>query len=125
MTRRQRRYDGPFSGGKLARKNICQQAIFYPRAVFEKYQFDPRYRVLADWALNMRCRGDREFRFRYLPAVIAEYNDSTGVSSRQRDREFQSAYLGLVFANFSLFTFLRRLVARTCSWPLRVVGLLR
>ncbi len=125
MPRRKRRYDGQFSAGKLARKNICHQSIFYPRAVFDNYQFDPRYRVLADWVLNMRCRSDAVFRFQYVPAVIAEFNDSTGVSSRLRDREFQRDYLGLVYANFSLFIFLRRLVSRTLSWPLRVVGLLR
>ena len=33
---RQRLYDGPFTAAKLARKNICHQAVFYPKAVFDK-----------------------------------------------------------------------------------------
>jgi len=117
-----RRYDGPFSAAKLARRNICHQAIFYPRAVFAKYQFDTRYRILADWALNMRCQHDPELRFQYVPAVIAEFNDRTGLSALQTDAEFQRDYLALLRANFSAPICWWRGAVRTAGWPLRALG---
>ncbi|MCX7008831.1 MAG: hypothetical protein NTY53_16565 [Kiritimatiellaeota bacterium] len=120
-----RRYDGSFNAAKLSHRNICQQAIFYPRAVFAKYTFDPRYRVLADWALNMRCHHDAQFRSQYLPEVIAEFNDRSGVSSLHADDEFLRDYLALVRANFSATIFWWRWGLRTASWPLRAAGLLR
>jgi len=117
-----RRYDGPFSAAKLARRNICHQAIFYPRAVFAQYQFDTRYRILADWALNMRCHHDARFRFQYVPEVIAEFNDRSGVSALQTDAEFQRDYLALLRANFSAPIFWWRGAVRTAGWPLRALG---
>ena len=120
-----RRYDGPFSAAKLASRNICHQAIFYPRAVFAKYHFDTRYRVLADWALNMRCHHDLQFRFQYVPAVIAEFNDRTGVSALQVDAEFQRDYLALLRANFSAPICWWRGAVRMAGRPLRALGRLR
>ncbi len=122
LASRQRRYDGVFTAAKLARRNICQQALFYPRAVFAQYNFDTRYRVLADWALNMRCWHDGRFRFQYVPEVIAEFNDSTGVSSRRSDAAFQRDYLALVRAHFSAPIYWWRRAVRTAAWPLRVLG---
>ncbi len=83
-----RRYDGPFSPWKLSRRNICQQAIFYPRSVFECYQFNLKYPILADWEFNLRCFHDAQYRFQYIPVVVANYNDITGRSSGTRDRQF-------------------------------------
>lgn len=125
MPHSNRRYDGPFSAAKLARRNICQQAIFYPRSVFAKYTFDTRYSVLADWALNMRCHHDTQLRFQYLPEVIAEFNDSSGVSSLRADEAFLRDYLTLLRANFSAPVFGWRWALRTASWPLRKAGLMR
>ena len=76
---RQRLYDGPFTTAKLARTNICHQAIFYPKAVFTKYSFNLRYSLQADWELNMRCFSDPEFRFQYIPVQVPIYNDLHGI----------------------------------------------
>ena len=125
MPRLSQRYDGSFSAAKLARRNICRQALFYPRAVFEQYQFGPRYRVLADWALNMRCWHDGRFRFQYVPAVIAKLSDRAEISALRADDEFRRDYLELLSANFSVPVFLWRWAVRAAGWPLRVVGLRR
>src|SRR6202012_3110298 len=69
----QRLYDGKFNGFKLAVNNFCHQAVFYPAAVFKKYQFNTSYKVLADHELNMRCYGDKAFQFKYLPIRICDY----------------------------------------------------
>jgi hypothetical protein len=96
-----RRYDGSFSGYKLAVNNICHQAVFYPKAVFEKYRYDLKYRVMADHHLNMLCYGDPDFSFKYLPLVIAEY-EGDGFSVQNLDSEFFADKLQLIKDNFSL-----------------------
>ena len=95
-----RRYDGRFGPAKLAARNICHQAMFYPRAVFQKYSFDLRYRLQADWELNMRCFSDPALRFDYLPVLVARYNDLTGSSTRQRDLALEADYPRLLWRHF-------------------------
>ena len=81
-------YGGPFGAWKLLRKNICHQAIFYPRAAFDEHRFELRYPVLADWEFNLRCFADRRFHFEHIPLIIANYNDATGLSSMRNDPNF-------------------------------------
>lgn len=89
MTRSKRAYDGAFGAWKLSRRNICQQAIFYPRALFELRQFDTRYRLLADWEFNIRAYSDPRFKFQFIPVMIANYNDVSGKSSVGVDPQFR------------------------------------
>jgi glycosyltransferase involved in cell wall biosynthesis len=92
MTGSKRLYDGAFGPLKLSRRNICQQAIFYPRSLFEVRQFDLRYRLFADWEFNMRTYSDSRFKFQFIPVTIANYNDRSGKSSVATDREFWMDY---------------------------------
>jgi len=78
----------PLRPWQLLRRNICQQAIFYPRALFESHQFNLKYRILADWEFNMRCYSSPHFSFHYIPVVIANYNNVTGISSVCPDKQF-------------------------------------
>jgi glycosyltransferase involved in cell wall biosynthesis len=80
-------YDGMFNSWKLTRRNICHQAIFYPRALFETRKFEIHYKLCADWELNLRCYADKTLQFKYLPLVIATWTDG-GVSSLALDAEF-------------------------------------
>lgn len=126
------RYAGPFDGRKLARTNICHQAIFYPRAVFERRQFDLRYPRLADWAFNMACWSDPALRFDYLPLEIAEYEDRGGMSARAMDWAFYDDYARLLRAHFKpgerrralllhgLSRVYRAIVGRTGAKPARL-----
>jgi glycosyltransferase involved in cell wall biosynthesis len=67
-------YDGRFDRFKLFRRNICHQAIFYQRSVFERLGFyNTKYRSLSDWEFNIRCFSDRGVRKRYIPLRIADY----------------------------------------------------
>ena len=93
-------YDGSFSAAKLARTNICHQAIFYTRAVFDKYSFNLRYPFQADWELNMRCFSDPVFRFQYIPLQISIYNDQSGASSTKRDFALEEDYITLMWSHF-------------------------
>jgi len=96
----QRLYDGPFTAAKLARTNICHQAIFYPHAVFEKYAFNLRYPLQADWELNMRCFSDPAFRLQYIPVQVSVYNDLYGLSSTRRDWAIENDYITLLWCHF-------------------------
>jgi glycosyltransferase involved in cell wall biosynthesis len=69
-----RPYDGRFNRFKLLRRNICHQAIFYQRSVFERLGFyKTKYRLLADWEFNIRCFNDQGVHKRYIPLRIADY----------------------------------------------------
>jgi len=121
--RSNRRYDGPFGARKLAVRNICHQAIFYPRAVFERRSFDTRYRYQADWELNMRCLSDPELRFEYLPLVVARYNDSDGASTRNRDLALEADYPRLLWRHFPLHVAIPLAALALGGRALRALGL--
>jgi glycosyltransferase involved in cell wall biosynthesis len=90
MPRQRLTYDGAFSAYKVMFKNICQQAIFYPRRAFESRSFDTRYRLWADHAFNIACYGDKRLRFSYIGQLVCLYNDYTGMSAHTEDVEFQA-----------------------------------
>ena len=89
------RYAGAFDGAKLARTNICQQAIFYPRAAFAGRAFDVRYPQQADWVFNMDCFADSALKFEYVPLLVADYAQG-GASSLRMDEAFQRDYRRLL-----------------------------
>jgi glycosyltransferase involved in cell wall biosynthesis len=82
------RYDGEFTMFKLIRGNICHQAIFTRREVFDSLgKFDIRYKTYADWEFNMRWFGEAWVKRRYLLLVIANFN-TTGFSADLKDEVF-------------------------------------
>lgn len=67
-------YDGIFDLGKLKIRNICHQAVFYRRSVFEKVgHYNISYRVLADWDLNLRCFIHPHLRTAYVDLMVAYF----------------------------------------------------
>lgn len=78
------------------RTNICQQAIFYERTVFELLGgFDLKYRVYADWAFNMKCFADARLRKVYLDTVVADF-EGWGISDTQKDADFVNDFPELI-----------------------------
>lgn len=76
------RYDGEFGQLKLISKNICHQAIFTRRKVFDKIgKFDLQYKYLADWIFNMKCFAKPWIKKKYLSLIIAYYNNDGSSSS--------------------------------------------
>jgi glycosyltransferase involved in cell wall biosynthesis len=84
------RYGGVFDLDKLLfEKNICHQAIFYRREVFAHLgPYNLRYRIWADWDFNIRCFQNPTLATRYVDIVVANYNDTGGLSLRM-DSELQ------------------------------------
>jgi glycosyltransferase involved in cell wall biosynthesis len=79
-------YNGPYDLKRvLFESNICHQAIFYRRSVFEKVGlYDTECRVYADRDFNIRCFLDRRLRIKYADRVIAIYNEQDGLSAQER-----------------------------------------
>ncbi len=74
-------YLGEFDDDKLAKLNICHQAIFYERTIFDVIgKYDLRYSLLADYAFNLKCFADKRIRRIYLDEVIADF-EGGGIST--------------------------------------------
>jgi glycosyltransferase involved in cell wall biosynthesis len=98
-------YDGKFTTLKLLSRNICHQAIFYPRGVFEKYQYTNEYPYLEDFHLNMLLKGDSDFRFRYIDFLVAVFSQK-GISSTRADIKFLKDRLEIIRKHYSLIIYL-------------------
>ncbi|RBP48130.1 glycosyl transferase family 2 [Roseimicrobium gellanilyticum] len=95
-------YDGPFTAAKLCWYNICHQAIFYSRQLFESLgHYDLRYPACADWEFNLRCYGTSNIPKVYIPVTVAEYESggrsSLGDAAFERDRwKLALKHLGVI-----------------------------
>ena len=73
-------YDGFFDMKKLFIKNICHQAIFYKKELFQRFgKYNIQYFVCADWEINLRFFSKTEFI--YLDRIIANFYGG-GLSSQ-------------------------------------------
>ncbi len=89
-------YDGEFTFVKLIKKNICHQAIFFRRNVFDRLgKFDLQYKVLADWAFNLLWIGRDDIHRSYRNRVIATYGLG-GYSSTNHDPIFHTGLRDIV-----------------------------
>lgn len=107
------RYAGPMPMARLLRANICQQAIFYRRSLFDELGgFDLGYPVLADWEFNLRVA----FRFpiEWMDLVVADYA-ATGLSAQHVDAVAEAAIPELIRRE------LRLRAADRSLWPLQRV----
>ncbi|MET3977584.1 glycosyltransferase involved in cell wall biosynthesis [Mucilaginibacter sp. UYP25] len=102
---------GEFTEYRLAKFCINHQTIFYPAKVFKKYSYNTRYKVLADYELNIACWGNKNFKKQYWPIQVAFYS-TKGYSSVATDDLFQEDKLSLIKENMSWFTYLRFLLKR-------------
>ena len=95
-------YDGQFDKYKLAKKNICHQAIFYKKEIFHELgKYDERYQILADWVFNMKAFASKKTNPTFINRIIALY-DNHGLSDKEKDIKFKQdrnslvkTYLGL------------------------------
>lgn len=101
-------YKDPYSGYRLAKLNICHQAIFYSSAVFKKYRYNLKYPIWADWLLNMECWIDPEFKFIYKAHLISKFG-TEGLSSTVTDTAFEKDRNSIIQKYFGTMTWLRLL----------------
>jgi glycosyltransferase involved in cell wall biosynthesis len=96
-------FDGRFDLGKLLNRNISHQAIFCRKSILEKFDcFDLRYRIMADYYLNLQIFFRFPEQVAYFDSVYSEYRGG-GLSDRVKDRVFtkrkQLTYLELLIKN--------------------------
>jgi len=93
-------YDGKFSALKIMEENICHQAIFFRKQVFEKIgKFEVKYKAWADWAFNLKWFCNEDIKNKYVNLVIARYN-TDGFSSEGDDMTFVREFDFLIEKHF-------------------------
>jgi glycosyltransferase involved in cell wall biosynthesis len=107
LVRHDVRQGGTFGSKDFIGRNLCQQAIFYERKIFDLLGgFDLKYKVYADWAFNMKCFADPRVRKLYLGLLIADF-EGWGISDLQEDLAFQRDLPGLVRKHVGFNEYLR------------------
>lgn len=79
---------GPFTKYRIAKFVINHQSILYPASLFDHHRYDLKYRVYADYALNIKAWGDKRFRKKFIPLTIARYF-LNGFSANHQDPVFE------------------------------------
>jgi glycosyltransferase involved in cell wall biosynthesis len=102
---------GSFSKYRLAKFCMNHQSIIYPKIVFEKYTYNLRYKVFADYALNLLLWGDAQFKKQHYPISIVLYNLS-GFSFDTKDPLFVQDKLQLIRQGMGWKMYMRMLVKR-------------
>ena len=60
-------YDGEFTIEKIFHQNICHQAIFFRKTVFNKIgNFNVKYKANADWDFNLRWFLSKKIKKQYF-----------------------------------------------------------
>ena len=100
-----------YNGYKLAKENFSHQAMFYPREIFDKYRYDEKYVVRADYVLNMQIWADKNFRFEFHPLLIARYA-AGGMSGKVEDTVFKKDRLRLIGKYLGYKNMIRYIIKR-------------
>lgn len=89
-------HSGKINAAFFRTSNVCHQAIFYQRTIFELLgNFNLKYKILADWAFNLKCFGDKRIRQTYIAQLIADY-EGGGISERYVDTAFHADHKKLI-----------------------------
>ncbi|ACQ93647.1 glycosyl transferase family 2 [Tolumonas auensis DSM 9187] len=96
---------GRFNKVKILFKNIPHQAIFYPRGFFLGREYNCKYKLLADYALNLEAFSLNSNIWKYMNLVVAAYS-TNGASSVLKDNDFSRDKNNLVKANFGFLYFM-------------------
>ncbi len=99
-------WNGEFNAYKLSKYPIPHQAMLYPKMVFERYLYDLRYKIAADYHLMILCWHDKDIRFKYEDVTVAMFSNG-GVSSQVNDPVWDADRLRVVRENFGYLIYLR------------------
>lgn len=79
------RYGGEFTLDRLLfQENLCHQAVFYRRSLFERLGgYSARYPIWADWDFNIRCFRHPDVRAFWFDRLIAVYQERAGLSGAE------------------------------------------
>ena len=112
-------YGGDFSKFRLMEHNICHQALFYPRTIFQKYAYSLDYEWLADYVYNLKLLGS-EIPFVYTGVVISLFNDQGG-SYASDNIDLKKDHLKLIATSFGPFYALVEIARRMAKKTLKLL----
>lgn len=99
-------FNGEYSVQKLIQTNICHQAIFYKRDIFDIIgKYNVKYKILADYHFNILCFGNTNISKLYIDETIAEYEDG-GISQRTSDHVFWKDFDRLILDHLGISAFI-------------------
>jgi glycosyltransferase involved in cell wall biosynthesis len=90
------RYGGKFDEVRILRQNICHQGILYRRELLENDMYEIRYKIYADYALNLRLMLDVGIIKVYTPLVIANFTEGGISNDPTKDLFFYKEFSTLV-----------------------------
>ncbi|MDU1889295.1 MAG: glycosyltransferase family 2 protein [Dysgonomonas sp.] len=80
------RHAGAFTRQRFCITNICHQAIFYNKNVFNRLGlYNLEYPIYADWDFNIRCFSTPDLKIGYIDRIISYYNELSGLSNSELD----------------------------------------
>ena len=87
-------FDGrKFSSFDFTWTNICHQGEFYHRSIFDIIgKYDLKYRIFADWMLNLKCFLHQGINEQYIPLYIADYQEDGLSSELNNDPAFKKDF---------------------------------
>jgi glycosyltransferase involved in cell wall biosynthesis len=99
----------PLKRYDLIKVILCHQSIFYPKFLFDSYQYKTEYVVSADHLLNIMSFTDKRFKWKFIDQLIAIF-DTRGHSAQNVDHKFEKdqyryirRYLG--FGTYARYAF--------------------
>lgn len=102
-------YDGAFTPEKLLKRNICHQAIFLHKKVFNKIgKFNLLYPVWADWDHNLKWLSSKKIKSNYVNIIVANYAEG-GFSHSRLDSFDYNRYWNYIKYNKHRIGFLDKL----------------
>lgn len=97
--------------------NRCHQCIFYRRSVFDRIGSYPlKYRICADYYMNLRVFLDKRMHLKYCPVTVAHYTQG-GASETTNDMPFYVDRDRLI-VRYGLRTLPRSVLAKHCRLAL-------
>lgn len=97
---------GELDAYKMAKHGIFHQTIIYPASIFKNYRYSEKYKIHADYVLNMELWKDKKYKFMYCNYIIAHFNH-TGASGTVIDDIFKKNKSQLILKNFGWIIWLR------------------
>lgn len=82
-------YGGKFNKCRLCLCNICHQTIFYPKAVYQRYRYELKYKIFADYCYNISLFST--YTYQHVNTIVCFY-DTSGISSRCTDSFYADKY---------------------------------
>jgi len=80
---------GKMNRYRVGKHNFNHQTVFYPKSVFNIYSYNTKYKIWADYFLNIQLYFRSNFKFRYVNVIISKFNDmgTSGVNNIDFDFE--------------------------------------